>query len=76
MQDYTRNQKGCDWGVLPGHFRNLIRSQRFSSSTNEEVLNCIVQYSSKTPYLIVSGRIACSEDRKTEDFEDAYGPEL
>ena len=63
MQDYTRNQKGCDWGVI---------KTCFSSSTNVTVLNRTVQYSSKTPYLIVSGGLLAAEDRKMEDFEEAY----
>ena len=33
--------------------------------------NCIVQYSSKTPYLIVSGGLLAAEDRKMEDLEEA-----
>ena len=51
--------------------RTLEIITEFSSPTNEEVLNCIAQYSSKTPYLIVSGGLLAAEDRKMEDFEEA-----
>ena len=47
------------------------KKTEFSSSTNEKVLNRTVQYSSKTPYLIVSGGLLAAEDRKMEDFDQA-----